>query len=70
MPALRGEGFDFMQLSFTSISSAAGEGEQALLIKISEQSHACRCLLCFGWKAHQTGAQTSVLEMSDAVSGI
>lgn len=45
--ALCDGGFYFMHLSVTSILSAAEVCEQPLLIKISEQSHACRCLPCF-----------------------
>lgn len=58
MQALCDEGFYFMHLSFTSISGAAEVREQPLLIKISEQSHVCRCLLCYYRKTstHQIAA--------------
>ncbi len=46
MQAPGDEGFHFMHLSFTSISCTAEVREQPLLIKISEQSHVCRCLPC------------------------
>lgn len=70
MRALGDEGFYFMHLSLTSISSAAEVREQPLLIKISEQSHACRCLLCFCQKTptHQIAAQTCILERFDSVA--
>lgn len=42
--------FYIIHLSVTSISWATEVWEQPLLIKISEQSHVCRCLLCYYWK--------------------
>lgn len=45
-------------------------GEQALLIKISEQSHACRCLLCFGWRTRQTVPKQPSWRRLMQVSGI